>query len=386
MFRRGSFTLFRVKGVPICLHWSLFLILPYIAIVFSAYFFDVANVASVASERVLIPPLAWGTLMAIALFASVALHELAHTLVALRAGARVRAITLMLLGGVSEVERLPDRRGVEATMAAAGPAASLVLAGLLFAVQGLLPGDSSDLRLGVFYLARINLVLGVFNLLPAFPMDGGRVLRGLLAGRLGNLRATRLAAGVGQVLAAAMAAFGIWTGSWLLLLIAVFIYVGAGQEARGAELHAALAALRLSDVAVPHPAAVVLAAPLAELPARMRDAGRDALVVTDELHQPLAVVRAADLARFSPTERSLLRVRDLRDRIGDASVMVPWNQSAADALDRADDAGVDFVIAIDPASEPPSLVGLLDRHDLSRALMLQGLDAGRGLGSHDRPL
>src|SRR5688500_10733246 len=103
MFDRDSITLFHFRGVPIRAHWTLLLVVPYLAMVLSLEFREVVSQAGVSDTRVVLPPLAWGAILAVALFASVALHEIAHTLVAQRYGGRVRAITLMLLGGVSQV-------------------------------------------------------------------------------------------------------------------------------------------------------------------------------------------------------------------------------------------------------------------------------------------
>src|SRR5688572_13752197 len=221
----GSLTLFRVRGVPVRAHWTLLLSMMWMTPVFALRFGDVARVSGVDPAAVVLPPIVWGLLVAIGLFASVAVHEMAHTLVALRAGGRVREITLMLLGGVTQVEHLPQRPRTEAVMAAAGPLTSIAL-GLLL-IGGLRLPLPADLHLGVFYLAQLNFVLGIFNLLPAFPMDGGRILRALLTLRVGALRATRAAAWIGK---AAAIAFGLWAlagGGLFMVLLALFLYTGA---------------------------------------------------------------------------------------------------------------------------------------------------------------
>jgi Zn-dependent protease/CBS domain-containing protein len=379
MSMRGSFTLLRVKGVPIRLHWTLLLILPYVAFVFSRDFAGVADAASVGAEGLSLPPLFWGALLALALFASVAVHELAHSLVAIRVGGRVRAITLMLIGGVSQIERLPRRKGIEALMAAAGPAVSLALGALFLFGRGLLPADAGDLRLGFFYLGQINLILGFFNLLPAFPMDGGRVLRDLLATRMGALRATRVAALVGKVLAVFMGLFGLWTGNLFLLLVAIFVFGGAVQEARMEETRDALDGLRVADVMRPRPLAVSPETPVTDLPKLMRKAGRMEAVVVDDCAQPLGLVQASDLARLSAAERTHAAVSDLGDHVARAAVQVSKEESAADALDRADDAGVEYLIAIDEASPGgvPTVVGLLERREIEKALFLCSLEEER---------
>jgi Zn-dependent protease/CBS domain-containing protein len=376
MSMRASFTLIQVKGVPIRIHWTLLLALPYIAFVFSRDFADVAGIADVGAEHLAVSPLLWGALLAVALFGSVLAHELAHSLLALRLGGRVRAITLMLIGGVSQIERMPRGKGYEALMAAAGPVTSLALGGLCLLARGMLPDGAGDLRLGFFLLGQINIILGVFNLLPAFPMDGGRVLRDLLATKLGTPRATQIAARIGKILAVMMGLFGLWTGNVFLLLVAIFVFVGAVQEARMEDMRGALDGLRVADVMTPRPLAVALNTPITDLPILMRKAGRMEAVVVDDCAQPLGLVQASDLARMTATERTHSAVSDLGDHVTNAAVQVSKEESAADALDRADEAGVEYLIAIDesPPGGVPTVVGLLERRKIERAIFLHSLE------------
>jgi Zn-dependent protease len=184
MFKAGSLTLFRVRGVPIRAHWTLLLIVPYLAIALSLQFRSIAELAGVPDQGLVMPPLLWGIVLALALFASITLHELAHSVVALRFGGSVRSITLMLVGGVSQMSQIPRRPSQEALMAAVGPATSLGLGGLLYVAYAASRGARPDVQMALFDLAAMNLTLGLFNLLPAFPMDGGRVLRAVLASRM----------------------------------------------------------------------------------------------------------------------------------------------------------------------------------------------------------
>jgi len=372
---RGSFTVLHVVGVPVRVHWTLLLAIPYIAYVFSTDFAGVAGMAHVRAPRLVLSPLVWGALLAVGLFASVLVHELAHTLVAQRAGGRVREITLMLLGGASQIERMPRRKGVEALVAAAGPATSLVLGAVLLAVRSAASPRAVDLHLGLFYLGQINIALALFNLLPAFPMDGGRVLRSLLATRIGHLRATRIAARIGDAFGVAMALYGVWTGNYLLLLVAFFIHVGAGHETGLEQTRNATLGLRVADVMTPNPPAITFDTPLAAAPALMRTAGRMELVVVDGRGHPLGLVRAADLARVTPRDRARLAVGDLRAPLARSAVQVPIGDSASDALERADEAGAEYILAVDgAAADPPALAGLLVRRDIEKALFLRALE------------
>ncbi len=180
------------------------------------------------------------------LFSFVALHELGHSIVAQAHGIRVFDIVLWPLGGMARLERLPENPAVEFKIAIAGPAVNFFLV-LLFlplhlAVGGALSLDAAELIGGSLlgYAVVVNLTMGAFNLVPAFPLDGGRVLRAALARRVSYLRATRVAVWFGRALAVGMAAFAVVeTDSASILFIAVFVWWIGGQELRAAEVRAA---------------------------------------------------------------------------------------------------------------------------------------------------
>jgi len=184
-----------------------------------------------------LPAGAWavlaGIVWVVALFASVVVHELAHCLVARRRGGRVLGILLLPIGGMSRMSAIPAEPRDEAAVAIAGPATSLGLGVLLVAVAAAAGGAIwPPALLGGSWLARLgwlNLLLGVFNLLPALPMDGGRVLRAALARRLPKLRATTIAATVAKVIAAGLVVAGAFIDLWLVV-IGVFVFIGASQE------------------------------------------------------------------------------------------------------------------------------------------------------------
>lgn len=219
---RGSLRLGRFLGVEVNIHATFLLLLAFVAI-------------SAALDEAQSVPAALA--FVVALFGCVVLHEYGHALAARRYGIATADITLYPIGGVARLERMPEKPTQELVVALAGPAVNLIIAaGLWLAMQvlalpalplgqvGLLEGPVIERLLGV------NLSLALFNLLPAFPMDGGRVLRALLSLRLGRERATRAAAALGQSMALAFGLAGLF-GQPMLLFIAFFVWIAAGQEA-----------------------------------------------------------------------------------------------------------------------------------------------------------
>lgn len=226
----------QVRGIDIRLHWSFLLVLPVFAyLIARAYFAEPIGDATPSAGA-----WAWGAALAIALFGSVLLHELGHSLVATRNGITVRHITLLPIGGVSAIPQPPRDPGLEARYTIAGPLVNFALAipfgvlawaltaGAVFPIW-----DLPDPIAFLAWTAILNVFLGAFNLfLPAFPMDGGRLLRALLARRMRFERATVIAARIGQGLAVLMGIAGFLLGNILLILIAVFVGFGAAAEAQ----------------------------------------------------------------------------------------------------------------------------------------------------------
>ncbi len=179
-------------------------------------------------------------LLVLVIFACVLLHEFGHALTAKRFGVLTRDITLLPIGGLARLEKIPREPRQELLIALAGPGVNVGIAALLFPLSLAAGwGPISDILTGeiamtgqvlVESLVLINMMLATFNIIPAFPMDGGRVLRALLALKLDYVKATRIAVVVGQVLAIAFGLFGILNEHFLLVLIAFFIYLGAAHE------------------------------------------------------------------------------------------------------------------------------------------------------------
>jgi Zn-dependent protease len=220
-----SIPLFRIAGIPLALHWSLLLLYGYVA--WRGY--QVAGVAG----------LSWMTVYFALLFGCVVLHELGHCFAARRFGVWVGRILLLPIGGMAEFGSIPRRPAHEMTIAIAGPLVNFALIALLFVAGVSFPADweMAELPLTLAELGRrlvlINFIMGCFNLIPAFPMDGGRVFRAALAARLPYLRATWYAATLGKLIAAAGAALMLLVvDHWLGAALFVFIFVAGEAEYR----------------------------------------------------------------------------------------------------------------------------------------------------------
>lgn len=214
----GGFQIARPYGIPLKLHWTLLVFLPFIALRMSG----AMGISSVA----------WGWVVAFGLFASVALHELGHALVARGRGYPVRDIVLTPIGGVAFLARAPRRANDELVIAIAGPLVSLALSIGCWLLTSPIAGlGLSNVAACVEFLGYINMGLVIFNMLPCFPMDGGRVFRAWQAKRVGRLEATRRAVQLGKVFAALFAIMGLFY-NFFLIVIAFVVWQAAATEYR----------------------------------------------------------------------------------------------------------------------------------------------------------
>ncbi len=229
----GSLKVASVAGIGIFLHWTFAALIAWLAIS--------GIIAGKSFSQIA------GTFAFIAaLFACVVLHELGHALAARKFGIKTRDIILLPIGGVARLERIPEKPAQELWVAIAGPIVNVVIAAVVFPVIALQGADASFTSGFLPRLLWVNLFMAVFNLLPAFPMDGGRILRALLSMRLGRARATSLAVKIGKGMAVLFGLVGFFSNPFLIF-IAIFVYFGAEAEGRMVQTTSLIQGLQVKD-------------------------------------------------------------------------------------------------------------------------------------------
>lgn len=283
-----SWKLGRIAGIELKLHPTFLFLLLWVA------FIGITNNGTTAT-------IGLDILFILALFLCVVLHEFGHALMARRFGISTQDITLLPIGGVARLERMPEDPKEELWVAAAGPAVNLLIGGVILAGLVLAGFFKQPLDLTImlsnFWLRLLsaNVTLVAFNLIPAFPMDGGRVLRALLATRMDHVKATRWAANIGRMFAVMMGIAGLFINPWLILT-ALFVWSGAGTEARAVEVKAGLKGLTVRDAMISQFHQVEGNQPLGNVAALSIQTGQQNIPVTSNGHF-LGFIRQNDLTR-----------------------------------------------------------------------------------------
>lgn len=229
---RWSLNIGRLVGIPIKVHFSLLVLLAVLAVFYGGKGDPVTSLLAIV-------------VMAAVVFGSILLHELGHALVARRYGVATREILLLPIGGAAMLEDAPTTPRQDFLIAAAGPAVSLLLAGIAYGLSELSSGNL------LIQFASLNLLLGLGNLIPAFPLDGGRMLRASLTHWMGRVRATRMAAVLGRFFAVALVVTAFWEGAPMLGVIGAFIYVTATSEERTVIFRDIIGSRSVRDVMMP---------------------------------------------------------------------------------------------------------------------------------------
>jgi Zn-dependent protease/CBS domain-containing protein len=359
---KGSLKIGAIRGIGIYLHWTF-------AVLIGFLFIASLNQGQTFGQVVM--PI----LFILALFACVLLHELGHALTAKRYGINTRDITLLPIGGLARLERIPEKPMQEFWVALAGPLVNLVIAALLFAFialeRGIQPIFDRALLASDFLtrLAWVNLFILAFNLLPAFPMDGGRVLRALLAARIGRRRATRIAADIGQLMAVLFGFVG-FLYSPLLIFIAIFVYVGARAEADLVETTSLIEGLQVKDAMMTRFRTLApqdtMQIAISELLAGSQE---DFPVVLES--GEVGVLRRKDVLRSAADHRTDAPVSDFLSRKCEAVKSTASLERTLETMRQSECKTV-------PVADDGRLVGLLTLENISELVMLRSASDGLG--------
>jgi Zn-dependent protease len=214
--------------VDITLHISLLFLLFIVYLGSSTQFHEVVKFSGIDPNKITGSPSLWGFFFTLSLVTSIFVHELSHVIVAQKNGGKVRQINLMMLGGVSEIEFLPQTPSIEIKVSIIGPLVSIAIGTVLYQLHHFIGGE--NLAFYGFWVGQLNIGLGIFNLIPAFPTDGGRILRAFLVSRQGPIKGTQNAVKVSNLFSILFVTVGVLTSNLILVLIAFFIYAASKSE------------------------------------------------------------------------------------------------------------------------------------------------------------
>jgi len=354
---RWSWKVASVAGIPIRIHVTFFLLLVWL------FWAGAARGLAHAAE---------GVGFILAAFACVVLHEFGHALTGRRYGVVTRDITLLPIGGVARLDRIPRRPSQEVAVALAGPLVNVVIAGALFLVMRL----SGNMHLrdpGFFersFIARLfafNVGVTAFNLIPAFPMDGGRVLRALLATRLEYVRATRVAATVGQAVALLFGFAGLFVPNPILLLIALFVFIAAGQESAFVRMRTVFEGVPVSRAMITDFRALRADDPISRAVELLLDGHQQDFPVLagSDGEPPVGILARADLLKAIAGGRTDTRVGEVTRRICGA---VRPEEMLEDVFRRMQESGCPAVPVFEPGR---GLVGMVTLENVGEFAMVE---------------
>lgn len=352
---RSSLPLLRFRGIQVLVHWSFLLLPAYVAYL---------GWSQGSTGKAILGQVG----LVLIVFVCVLLHEFGHALTAQRYGVGTRDITLLPIGGIASLERMPEDPRQEFWITVAGPLVNLVIAGLaflLFSVSGLtllttgIQGDLGSWSALLSFIFATNIGLFLFNLIPAYPMDGGRILRSVLGMRMERDKATRIATSVGRVMAIGFVAYGVYAGELFLGIIGIFIFMAAGAEARTVQQRARLRTFKVRDV--------MRKEPLFMAPTTSVQDAWNAITIVD--HNALVVME-------NGAYRGVVVKEDLRQALAQGNGTtglfafvrsVPHCATEAAAIEVYRVLMAAGTLAM-PVTEVGSIVGTIHRMDLERSL------------------
>jgi Zn-dependent protease/predicted transcriptional regulator len=372
-----SYQIGSIHGIPIRLHVSFLVTVIFFIWLFADHTFEIFGIVFGFGEADVPIWLKYlfSSITSVLFFLTLLFHELSHSVVAQSYGIKIKSITLLIIGGIAQMEDIPKEPRKEAMISAAGPAFSLGIGILAYAIYITFYQVSevtwtfgNAFLMSVSIIAYYNILLGIFNLIPAFPMDGGRIFRAMLAMNMPYIDATRIAVAVGKSFAIIMGILGLFTFNLFLLLIAFFLYYGAAGEEEAAVISVTLEGILVKDVMSGFPDVIYVT------PDLTLDQLVDVMFKTKHMGYPvqqnhtspvLGVITFSDLRRIPESERDTTRVKDVMT--GDVIAIEP-DADAFDAFKLIMSNNVGRLIVIDQGK----IVGIVSRTDLIRSIQFRG--------------
>lgn len=380
MFRTVYRLPFRLLGIPVQLDITFLLVLPLLAWIIGS---ELGNYIRLFNLPVDPEPLEeglmpyfLGLLAAVGLFTSVVLHELGHAAVGQSYGVEIRSITLWILGGMAQFERIPRQPGAEAVIAIAGPLTSYAVGAVCWVVLAFTSDLAPPVAFILGYLMWMNWFLATFNLLPALPLDGGRILRSLLALRMSHLRATRVAAGASKVQALALGLLGFLSLNVFLVLIAFFVYIAGTGESQVTTVAEMLHGIKVHDLMTREVKTVSPHTRVSELMQRMFHERHLGYPVVDSSRNMIGLVTLDDVKRLRGDSGSSDADTSIEKIMSREVLTIPYDASALEAFERMAQNDFGKLIVVDAYGR---MVGIISKTDLMRAIQVRmvGLPLGQ---------
>lgn len=356
---KNSIKLGKVFGIPIAIHWTFFILIFWI-VGMNLYKGQPLNIAL------------WSGIFILSIFACVFLHELGHALAARRFGIITKSIVLLPIGGVASLEKIPEEPKKEIFVALAGPFVNMVISTILFIYlfyRGELVPEkfmASTINYDNFliYLMVANLFLGLFNLTPAFPMDGGRVLRALFAFKMDRVSATELASKVTSVFAIIFVLIGIFNNP-MLVFIALFIYLGSRGEYEAVKSQHALSGFKTSDVLMKNYTVLKAEEPISSAVNELLN-GQDTRFLVEENNQIKYILTKTDIIKALSQHGKDVNIRQYASPIS-------FYADKELSVERLMETMVKHQFSIVPVMENEKIIGVVDLENIKEFISLQHL-------------
>jgi Zn-dependent protease len=354
---KASLQIGKFVGIKVSIHWTFLLLLLWIVY---------ANGKAGADATAI----AWSIGFILSIFVCVVLHEFGHALTAKRFHINTRDITLYPIGGVARLESIPKKPKGELLVALAGPAVNLVISGILFPFvnmemwkEGVGKFSEVNAHNFLFSFATVNIWLAVFNLIPAFPMDGGRVFRALLSFKLPRVQATRIAAGLGQLIALVFMLIGFYVNPFMIF-IGLFIFLGAQAEASHAQTEALMEGQRLQQVTMRQVPVITPETTLTEVVNMILDSQKKNFVVEEE-GKIVGTLGQSEVIKGLRERGEDVLVKEVMDK---EMVYLPDSMPMEEALVKLKSKNKQLAIVVNSAGER---TGLVDTDNLVEFILIQ---------------